>query len=105
METLSFAFGMLTMIGIALAVVVVIGIVKVFRMQNRMEILQTRIVETHNQILQRISFDITNVENVISDDRREMNQRVDVLNSYVDSRFDKLESKFIGNNAKKQING
>ena len=34
METLSFAFGMLTVIGVAIATVVVLGIVKVFKMEK-----------------------------------------------------------------------
>jgi hypothetical protein len=104
METLSFAFGMLTVIGVALAAAVVVGIVKVFRMEKRMHELQ-RWHESDNQAMhQRISNEYEAINRVMSDDRKEMNDRVDQLNSYVDSRLDKLESKFIGTNAvKKQI--
>ena len=79
---------MLTMVGVALATIVVVGIVKVLRMQNKMENMQSWIVENHNHVLQRISSDITNIENVISDDRRELNQRSDELYRYTDNRFD-----------------
>lgn len=103
METLSFAFGMLTMIGVALAAVVVVGIVKVFRMQSTLKSTQEWIVENHNHVLQRISTDVTNIENVITNDRREMNQRIDECYRYTDSRFDKFENKLNGNSAKKQI--
>lgn len=112
METLSFAFGMLTMVGVALATVVVVGIVKVFKMQNKIENMQSWIVENHNHVLQRISSDnqevhqrigheVDGLHRVFSDDRRELSDRIDQVNSYVDSRFDKMENKFNGNSAKK----
>ena len=125
METLSFAFGMLTVIGAAFAALVVVGIVKVFKMQKQISSLQLVISNAQDEIHQRITHEgstlsgainrqdreinqrITHegseLSRVIGDDRREINQRVDQLNSYVDSRLDKLESKFIGNSAKKQI--
>ena len=105
METLSFAFGMLTVIGVALATTVVLGIVKVFRMQNRIENMQNWIDANHTSVHQRIESEVGNIVREMSDERKEVNDRIDHLNSYVDSRLDKLESKFIGNNAKKQING
>ena len=37
METLSFTFGMLTVIGVASVAVIVVGLVKVFKMQNKIE--------------------------------------------------------------------
>ena len=104
METLSFAFGMLTMIGVALATVVVVGIVKVFKMQSTLKNMREWIVENHNHVLQRISTDVTDIQTIVTDDRRELNQRIDETYRYVDSRFDKMENKFtIGNSAKKQI--
>lgn len=103
METLSFAFGMLTVIGVALATIVVLGIVKVFRMEKRLQELH-RWHESDNQAMnQRINNEWEAICRSMSDDRKEINDRVNQLNSYVDSRLDKLESKFIGTNAKKQI--
>lgn len=114
METLSFAFGVLTVVGVALATAVVVGIVKVFKMQNKIENMQSCIIDNHNIVLQRISsdnqdvhqrigYEVDALNRVIVDDRRELNDRIDHLNSYVDSRFDKMENKFIGTGAKKQI--
>jgi len=104
METLSFAFGMLTVIGVALVTAVVVGIVKVLKMEKRMHELQ-RWHESDNMTMhQRISNEYEAINRVMSDERKEMNDRIDHLNSYVDSRFDKMENKFIGTNAvKKQI--
>lgn len=104
METLSFAFGVLTMIGVAITAVVVLGIVKVFKMEKELQEQQRCYNLDYQALHQRISNEWETLHRTIVDDRREMNQRVDQLNSYVDSRLDKLESKFIsGNSAKKQI--
>ncbi len=104
METLSFAFGMLTMVGVALATAVVVGMVKVIKMQSRIRNVEGWADSNNSSVHQRISTETQSIHNAMSDDRRELNQRIDDLNSYVDSRFDKMENKFtIGNSAKKQI--
>lgn len=103
METLSFAFGMLAMIAAALVAVVVVGMVKVLKMQSNIDNLYRVVDNSDNHIHQRISNEYQSLDRVIVDDRRELNQRIDKLNSYVDSRFDKMENKFNGNSAKKQI--
>lgn len=103
METLSFAFGMLAMIAAALVAVVVVGMVKVLKMQSNIDNLYRVVDNSDNHIHQRISNEYQSLDRVIVDDRRELNQRIDNLNSYVDSRFDKMENKFNGNSAKKQI--
>jgi len=103
METLSFAFGVLTVIAVILIAVVAVGIVKVFKMQSNIDNLYRVIDQTDSHIYQRISNDYQSLDRVISDDRKELNLRIDSLNSYVDSRFDKMENKFSGNIAKKQV--
>lgn len=121
METLSFAFGMLSVIAVVLVTVVAVGIVKVFKMQNNIDNLHRIVDNSENHIHQRISNEYTNLDRIINDDRREMlslhkesidetikvfeqvDKRLNDLNSYVDSRFDKMENKFTGNSAKKQI--
>lgn len=103
METLSFAFGMLAIVAAALVAVVVVGMVKVLKMQSNIDNLYRVVDNSDNHIHQRISNEYQSLDRVIVDDRRELNQRIDKLNSYVDSRFDKMENKFNGNSAKKQI--
>ena len=103
METLSFAFGVLTVIAVVLVAVVAVGIVKVLKMQTNIDNLYRVVDNTDNHINQRISNDYQSLDRVIADDRRELNLRIDGLNSYVDSRFDKMENKFNGASAKKQI--
>jgi len=103
METLSFAFGVLTVTAVVLVAVVAVGIVKVLKMQTNIDNLYRVVDNTDNHINQRISNDYQSLDRVIADDRRELNLRIDNLNSYVDSRFDKMENKFNGASAKKQI--
>ena len=121
METLSFAFGVLSVVAVVLVTVVAVGIVKVFKMQNNIDNLHRIVDNSENHIHQRISNEYTNLDRIINDNRREMlslhkesidetikvfeqvDKRLNDLNSYVDSRFDKMENKFTGNSAKKQI--
>ena len=121
METLSFAFGMLTVLAIILIAVVAVGMVKVLKMQSNIDNLYRVIEQTDSHILNRISNDYQSLDRVICDNQKEMlslhkesidetirvfeqvDKRLDDLNRYVDSRFDKMENKFISNSAKKQI--
>jgi predicted PurR-regulated permease PerM len=104
METLSFAFGMLAMIAVALVAVVVVGMMKVIKTQKEVTTLAQWMDRRDTDLHQRISNEVNNLERVVADDRREINLRIDSFNSYVDSRLDKMENKFIGaNSAKKQI--
>ena len=121
METLSFAFGMLAVIAVILIAVVTVGMVKVIKMQSNINNLYRALDNTDTHIHQRISNEYQSLDRTICDDRREMlslhkesidetirvfeqvDKRLDDLNRYVDSRFDKMENKFISNSAKKQI--
>ena len=103
METLSFAFGVLSVVAVILIAVVAVGMVKVIKMQSNIENLYRVIDQTDSHIYQRISNDYQSLDRAMCDDRKELDLRIDNLNSYVDSRFDKMENKFNGNGAKKQI--
>lgn len=94
METLSFAFGMLSVVAVILIAVVAVGIVKVFKMQSSINNLYRTLDNIDSQIHDRISSEYSDLERVISDDRKELNLSIDSLNSYVDSRFDKMENKY-----------
>jgi len=104
MDTLSFAFGMLAVIAVMLVAVVVVGIVKVLKMQKEINSLERWISNTEDSVHTRMNQDLEHVNNAISDNRKGLDLRIDGLNSYVDSRFDKLDNKLVGNSAiKKQI--
>jgi len=89
METLSFAFGVLAMVAVILLTVVVVGIVKVYKQSNQINYLERGI----NDVYRKMDEEIRVAHDTMSQDRRELNQRIDDLNSYVDSRIDKTINK------------
>ena len=89
METLSFAFGVLAMVAVILLAVVVVGIVKVYKQSNQINHLEREI----NDFYRKLDEEVRVTHDIISQDRRELNQRIDDLNSYVDSRIDKTINK------------
>ena len=100
METLSFAFGVLTVVAVMLVTVVVVGIIKVLKMQKDISSLERWISNTEDTLHTRVNQSLENINNVINDDRRGLHERIDELNRYTDSRFDKMENKY---SIKKQI--
>ena len=89
METLSFAFGVLAMVAVILLAVVVVGIVKVYKQSNQIDYLERGMSDVYRKMDEEIRV----VHDTMSQDRRELNQRIDELNSYVDSRIDKTINK------------
>lgn len=108
MEITSFALGMLTMIAIALVVVVVVGMVRVSKMKKLMNHIERYLENNTRDIYERINYEIDdlnkkinknmsntddvfkNFESHIEHMSNEKNQLIEDLNSYVDSRFDKM---------------
>ena len=103
METLSFTFGMLSMIGAALVAVVVVGMLRVIKLQKILDRMERVDNENHKGFHRRVDYEVENLTKIIDNDRRELNQRIDEAYRYVDSRFDKMENKFIGASAAKQV--
>ncbi len=100
METLSFTFGILTMVAIIIVVAAVIGVVKVVKQQSQIKDLQD--INNHLSDYNGRRFD--ELEHHISGIADTINQRIDKENeqiyrnirdthSYIDSRIDKLEAK------------
>jgi biopolymer transport protein ExbB/TolQ len=104
METTSFVLGMLTIIGLVFLAAVVLGIVKIYALIKRLEDLEEQIVNdqrnyNHDQerLDRRIEEDTSHIHERISREGQENytnleQQRKEIL-SYVDSRFDKLQTK------------
>lgn len=89
METLSFAFGVLAMVAVVLLTVVVVGVVKVYKQSNQIDYLERGMSDVYRKMDEEIRV----VHDTMSQDRRELNRRIDDLNSYVDSRIDKTINK------------
>jgi predicted Holliday junction resolvase-like endonuclease len=108
METLMFAFGVLTMVLVAIAAIAVYSTVKVLKLKTSLE-MQDRYVnesftnlyrsnshleESLRKIIDERSRDVQDQHNQIyyeiSHRNESTDRRIDELNSYVDRRFDKL---------------
>ena len=82
----SFVLGMLTVIGIALVILVVLGIVKIYKQKEEINGLHITISNLERDIVDRIDRVETQLYHESDELRRE-------YSSYVDSRIDKLHSK------------
>lgn len=108
METLMFAFGVLTMVLVAIAAIAVYGTVKVLKLKRSLEMQDrytnesiTNLYRSYGQIedslhrrfddkFRDVQEQFNQIHHEISHRDESMHHRVDELNSYVDRRFDKL---------------
>ena len=108
METIMFAFGVLTMVLVAIAAIAVYSTVKVLKLKRSLEMQDRYMNESISNLYRsnghieenlRKSFDdesrnvreqINQIQYEISYRNESSDRRIDELNSYVDRRFDKL---------------
>jgi predicted PurR-regulated permease PerM len=86
MELNSFVLGMLTIVGVALVILVVVGMVRISKQKDQIRELQDTINLVENNVHQSID----KLEDVMN---RNMDELRREYSSYVDSRYDKLMSK------------
>jgi len=86
MELNSFVLGMLTIIGVALVILVVVGMFKINRQKEQIRDLQDFI----NVVQNNIDRTANKLEEIMGRDMEELRRE---YSSYVDSRYDKLMSK------------
>lgn len=96
METLSFAFGVLSMVGLLFVVAIVLGAVKVTRQQKQIDYLEKWLGDFERSVWQTTG-------RVEEETRREMHEKLNDTTRYIDSRLDKLEQKLTGTTGAKQI--
>jgi len=85
---LAFAFGMLAMVAITMLVVIVVGMVKVIKLEKELAHTRTGLYKS-----------LDGIEHYVNEIRRELEKRADETMSIMDSRFDKFENRI----TKKQI--
>ena len=108
METLMFAFGVLTMVLVAIAAIAVYGTVKVLKLKKSLEIQDRLLNESISNLYRSNAYLEESLRKIIDDKSRDVQEqfnqihheishrddsthrRIDELNSYVDRRFDKL---------------
>lgn len=123
MEALMFAFGVLTMVLVAIAAIAVYSTVKVLKLKKSLEMQDRYTNESISNLYRSNAHLEESLRKIIDDESRNvqdrinqihyeishrdesMHRRVDDLNSYVDRRFDKLLSdpKFCLNKEDKKI--
>jgi len=86
MELNSFVLGMLTIIGVALVILVVVGMFKINRQKEQIRDLQDFV----NVVQNNIDRTANKLEEIMGRDMEELRRE---YSSYVDSRYDKLMSK------------
>lgn len=96
METLSFAFGVLSMVGLLFVVAIVLGAVKVARQQKQIDYLEKWLGDFERSVWQTTG-------RVEEETRREMHEKLNDTTRYIDSRLDKLEQKLTSTTGAKQI--
>jgi peptidoglycan hydrolase CwlO-like protein len=94
METLSFAFGMLTMIAIIFIAVVVLGIVKVYKQQAQIRDLQNCTDQNYDYSNKRMD-----------EIETELVRLNESTISYIDSRIDKLQNNIKEKGSKELLKG
>jgi gas vesicle protein len=86
METTSFILGILTVVGMAAAILLVIGMVKIYKQKSTIANLQNQLDFTQQQ-------SYTAIETLENEMHRNLDELRREYSSYVDSRIDKLQSK------------
>ena len=108
METLMFAFGVLTMVLVAIAAIAVYSTVKVLKLKKSLEMQDRYMNESFSNLYRSNAHLEESLRKIIDERSRDTqdqfnqthheishraettNRRIDELNSYVDRRFDKL---------------
>jgi hypothetical protein len=112
METLYFTLGMLSVVAVVLTASVVYGIVKLSKLNKWCHDTEHHIESTRRDMYRIEESTSSHAARRIDDlysslwrDKEEISRRLDDLQSYIDSRVDKLDSKFSPKGTKQQING
>jgi hypothetical protein len=112
METLYFTLGMLSVVAVVLTASVVYGIVKLSKLNKwchdtelRIESLARDMYRIEESTSLTAGRRIDDLHSSLWRDKEDISRRLDDLQSYIDSRVDKLDSKFSPKGTKQQING
>ena len=113
METLMFAFGVLTMVLVAIAAIAVYSTVKVLKLKKSLEMQDRYTNESISNLYRSNAYLEESLRKIIDERSRDTqdqfnqthheishraettNRRIDELNSYVDRRFDKLIDTYL----------
>jgi len=83
MEILSFTFGALTLVALALVTIFIMATIKVYKLNKQFEQMNRDHYDTYNNIYRQINDTSQNIYQVMAEDRREINSRLNALESLI----------------------
>jgi len=112
MEITSFVLGMLTIVAVIILTVIVVGMVKINKLEKQKQNLYQLCISIEGdlrRLIEETHRDISDVENTIvqriDEIDRETHREIDQTRSYIDSRIDKVVASGTLKNGKQQLNG
>lgn len=92
---LAFTFGMLAVISIGMIIGVIVGLVKVYRLEAKQKETTREIYESIERVWQHITHVETNLNRRIDETERNIGDETNEIRRNMDSRFDKFENRIM----------
>mgnify|MGYP000886915194 CR=1 FL=1 len=83
MEILSFTFGALTLVALALITIFIMATIKVYKLNKQFEQMNRDYYDMHSNTYRQIDSTSQNIYQVMAEDRREINSRLNALESLI----------------------
>jgi len=83
MEILSFTFGALTLVALALVTIFIMATIKVYKLNKQFEQMNRDYYDMHSNTYRQIDSTSQNIYQVMAEDRREINSRLNALESLI----------------------
>ncbi len=83
MEILSFTFGALTLVALALVTIFIMATIKVYKLNKQFEHMNRDYYDMHSNTYRQIDSTSQNIYQVMAEDRREINSRLNALESLI----------------------
>ena len=101
---LAFAFGMLTVISIGMIIGVIVGLVKVYRLEAKQKETTKEIYDSIERVWQHLNQVETNLNRRVDEAERNIGDELNDIRRNIDSRFDKFENKIKTTDKKQLLN-
>jgi len=83
MEILSFTFGALTLVALALITIFIMATIKVYKLNKQFEQMNRDYYDMHSNTYRQIDSTSQNIYQVMAEDRKEINSRLNALESLI----------------------
>ena len=83
MEILSFTFGALTLVALALVTIFIMATIKVYKLNKQFEQMNRDYYDMHNTVHRQIDNTSQYIHQAMAEDRREINSRLNALESLI----------------------